>query len=185
MLVVVAAIFGLGWGLDRLFERIADRQNSDEITIVTEYGDSLARLVNEIDDPGPVLADLSMENVGHALQSREEFPLPSELAELLDRGEALVLESEDGVSVHYFLPRHNKVLSLLPEYLGRQQRMLSLNLLFTIVFYSGILLFVFLWIYPLVSRLLRLRRAARNFGEGDLAERITPGQLFLYPRYRK
>ena len=176
MLVVVAAIFGLGWGLDRLFERMSDRQSSDEITILTDYGESLSKVVNELDDPDSVLTELSTESIKLALQGRVDFPLPDELADLLARGEALVLESEEGVSVHYLLRRHDKVLSLVPDYLGRQQRGLSLNLIFTIVFYSGILLFVFLWIYPLVSRLLHLRRAARNFGEGDLAERINLGR---------
>lgn len=176
MLVVVAAIFGLGWGLDRLFERLSEKQTSDEIGVLASLGSRLAQVANQLPDPDAIVDKNTDSGFTFTLQPREEFPLPVELVQSLDRGEALVLESEDGVSLHYLLPDHAQILSLQPELPWPRQPLPSLNLLFTIVFYTGILLFVLLWIYPLVSRLLRLRSAARKFGEGDLAERIKSGR---------
>lgn len=182
LLVVLAAIFGLGWGLDRIFERLGDKRNTDEITILSELGTNLAATLDKLTTPAKSLPSESAgNNIVMTMQAREDFPLPPELATELDRGEVLVLESDDGVSLHFFLPTHEQVLSMTPEYLIQQQKGFSLNLVFTIVFYSGILCLMLLWIYPLVARLLRMRSAAKRFGEGDLDERIVPGR-FSYIR---
>jgi two-component system OmpR family sensor kinase len=45
------------------------------------------------------------------------------------------------------------------------------------LFYSGIILIVFIWLYPLLMRLRLLRKMAGAFGAGDLSARIPPGSI--------
>jgi signal transduction histidine kinase len=54
----------------------------------------------------------------------------------------------------------------------KQEDNLALQVVLTTVFYAGILLCVFVWLYPLIKRLRLLRSTAKSFGEGDFSEPI-------------
>ncbi len=178
LFVVLIAIIGLGWGLDRIFENVANQKYKDELTVYKDFGVLLASILDTIEDPHiPSAEKTDMWPGAASLQSADDFLLPPELNRQLDLGEPLVLESDDGISLHFLLQNSNKILTLLPGEHEQQLQKNRLSLLFTIMFYSGILLLILLWLYPLVSRLLKLRDSARQFGNGNLEERIKPGKL--------
>jgi two-component system OmpR family sensor kinase len=182
LLVVIVSIFGLGWGLDRLFERMGDKRDADDLTLLTELGATLAVALDDAEAPQRKLMDVERSGlISVDVLARDEFSLPRELSQQLEAGQPLVLESDSGVSIYYYLARSQQVLTITPEYLRESTHALSVSLIFTMVFYSGILVLTLIWLYPLVTRLLNLRRAAQRFGEGDLDERV-PLRRFSYIR---
>ena len=52
-----------------------------------------------------------------------------------------------------------------------------LRLIFTVLFYLGILALILLWLTPLVKHLIDLRETAKAFGQGDLNKRISVGSV--------
>jgi len=64
------------------------------------------------------------------------------------------------------------VLTLSIQQPTKQEDNLALQVVLTTVFYAGILLCIFVWLYPLIKRLRLLRSTAKTFGEGDFSERI-------------
>jgi signal transduction histidine kinase len=61
-------------------------------------------------------------------------------------------------------------MSVSPQ--ASQPANLSLQMILTTAFYMGILLFVGIWLYPLIKRLRLLSKATKTFGAGDFAWRI-------------
>jgi signal transduction histidine kinase len=74
--------------------------------------------------------------------------------------------------VNQLLPSLQQVLTLSVPQQTKQEDNLTLQVALTTVFYAGILLCVFIWLYPLIKRLRLLRSTAKNFGEGDFSKRI-------------
>jgi signal transduction histidine kinase len=74
--------------------------------------------------------------------------------------------------VNQLLLSQQQVLTLNIQQQYKQEGNLTLQVALTTVFYAGILLCVFIWLYPLIKRLRLLRSTAQNFGEGDFSERI-------------
>ena len=178
MLVVFAAIVGLGWGVDKLFKEMQEQQASitvsDEITPYQEMGYSLASSLNNSSELEAFVQNWAVnENViSLNLLSLQELPLPAELRDTLHRGESLVLETKDSVSLYFLLPMHRKILVMaLPKEMV-QNESTSLQLLLTSFFYLGVLLVVLIWLYPLISRLRRLSATVKALGEGQLNQRI-------------
>jgi signal transduction histidine kinase len=69
------------------------------------------------------------------------------------------------------------VLSLiLPADIVRDAQ-LRPSLLLTLLFYTGVVTAILLWLYPLVTRLLSLRNTAQAFGRGDLRSRVTTSRF--------
>ena len=52
-----------------------------------------------------------------------------------------------------------------------------LSLIFTVLFYLGILALILLWLTPLVKHLINFRETAKAFGQGDLNKRISVGSV--------
>jgi signal transduction histidine kinase len=70
------------------------------------------------------------------------------------------------------MPSKQQVLVLSISQPNSQQDNLSLQVMLTTAFYSGILLFVGIWLYPLIKRLRLLSKATKTFGAGNFAWRI-------------
>jgi len=104
--------------------------------------------------------------------------VPEALLESFNRGQALVLESESGIGVHYALPETEQVFTIaLPG--PEERRTTKLELILTLCFYGGITTIIIIWIWPLIHHLLQLRDTAVKFGRGDLNARVKP-QRFSY-----
>lgn len=170
---MLASIVGLGWALDYLYKSATNPDATDDISVYRHFSSALAVALNSTTDPSTFLAAWPENtNVPLTLQNRDNFPLPGEMAEVFENGEALVLESEQGISINYFLPAHKQVLTVTPI-TGSRDNLHVLQRLLTAAFYAGILSIVLLWLYPLLRRLKQLRSSAFSFGSGDLQTRIN------------
>ncbi len=181
LFVVIASIFGLGWALDHLFYRYSSDGPLDELSIHRSIGLQLAHTLDNHSSPKTFVEQWSADGpFSLALQSASALPLPAELAEQFQNGEPLVLESEQRVDIHYYLPAHAQVLSLTPD-IDHRNNISGMQAGFTALFYSGMFALTLLWLYPLLNRLIQLRRAASRFGSGDLTARLKPAKLSYIP----
>lgn len=175
ILVVVAAVIGLGWLISEIYYR-ADTDGLElngELVGYQSMGRALARTLDENKESAVFLqrwqaqSDLSV-----TLQERANFPIPVALTKSFESGEPLILESDGDVSLHFYMENSGQVMSLiLPDAVNPDQRSTS-NLVLTLLFYIGIATIVLVWLYPLIRRLVLLRNTARSFGKGDLSARV-------------
>lgn len=171
------ALLGLGWGMDRLFEHYADPRRDAVAADELALGSRLALTLDAHAAAADFVARWNEQPIAPViklrLQDYAEFALPPELRTALEGGQALPLETAQGRSLNFLLPRTRQVLSLaLPgEAAGGAGD--DLRLALTLLFYAGVLTLLLLWLLPLLRRLARLRAAARAFGEGALERRIA------------
>jgi signal transduction histidine kinase len=183
LLVVISAVIGLGWGIDRWYSARFATEDPAFMAYKT-LGSALALLTDELLDqaqeqpheqtPLAIHQRLRQMPLQPQLVSARDFPLPGDVKAQFVAGEPLLLESGNQLSLHFYLPAHQQVLSLvLPEELHSDGQH-SLRWLLTLLFYGGVVLIVLLWLYPLLQRLALLRKTAQAFGAGDLQARIAP-----------
>jgi two-component system OmpR family sensor kinase len=175
LLVVLISIFGLGQGIDNLFEKYQAESDSDELTPYRLLMSSLALTIDNHDDPEVFVQSWrGQHQLVLTIEPVNQFILPAPLQKQLNNGEPLVLESVDRYSIHALLPNAQKVLSLSVPQEAKKANNESLQWVLTIVFYVGILLVIFIWLNPLIRHLRELSQSARMFGEGQLDRRIKP-----------
>lgn len=173
LLAVLIAIVGVGWTLDQFFDRISADNISDDVQIYQEMGARLAALLDSSEDSRNALAnDVNKQFTGMSLQPRTNFHPPPSMMTEFEAGKALVLESDEGVSLHYYLPNRAEVLTITPSNYNAGSRSF-IRLIFTMVFYIVVLTLLMLWLYPLIRRLNKLSSAAKDFGSGQLDRRIS------------
>lgn len=178
LMVVLVAVLGLGWTLDSLFERYSSQPEDDALLPYQETGVALARVLDLDDSPQQTVKNMHLENdLLLSLKPVDEFLLPTELKSEFRTGKPLALQSADGITLNFYLSHSQLVLSLTSPGMSKEEGRNSLSLIFTILFYSGILTLILLWLYPLVRRLIKLRKTAKAFGEGDLSQRVQPGSI--------
>ncbi len=183
LLVVLVAIFGLGFLLDSVFEKYqggSEAEGEDEISRVQSFISGLAATLNQSESPEEIIAKWPQTTEYKiAIESKDELSLPSSLLEDFESGEPLLLEFDAGISLHFYLTNHKKVLSVETAAPVASQNK-NMALVFTGLFYLGTLLLVLLWLKPLLYRLNLLRKTARSFGAGDLNSRVDqPGLSYV------
>jgi two-component system OmpR family sensor kinase len=183
ILVTFATLIGFGWALDVLFVKALPADEDADITAWSVVARQLSTTLDQGD-----ISDAFVEQWPGSppleLIPLQEFPLPAEMRNDFIDGEPLVLGSEDGLSVHYFLPAKNAVLILGP--VPPQLEDTHWPMIFTAIFYVGVLLLLLFWITPLVKRLLSLEQSARQFGRGDLNARVSrKGVSYIGPIERE
>lgn len=179
VLVVVAAVIGLGWGIDQWYNNTHAPEENQSIKSYRQLGRELIQLVSTADLNQAQLERWAEQS--HAqieLTPYTEFPLPSNLKVAFETGEPLLLDSGSGMSLHYFLAARQLVVSFkLPASADAQDS--GLRLWLTLLFYFGVILLVLIWLYPLLKRLRLLRQQAHAFGAGDLSSRIPSGVSYI------
>ena len=171
LLVVVSAILGLGWGIDQWYNNRYVAQESAEIGHYRQLGKQLVSLINITGASESLLSSWAEQShTSVQLTGYDDFPLPRNLKVSFEQGEPLLLDSENNISLHYFLPEQRAVLSLTFSVINKNTSQLSVFL--TLLFYFGVIFIVLLWLFPLLKRLTLLRRSAQAFGVGDLSVRI-------------
>jgi two-component system OmpR family sensor kinase len=177
LFVVLAAAIGLGWTLDNLFAQlnlsVPKEAVTSEFSAYRQLGAALAGTLDKQQDATQfVEAWSSNDNLQLSLIALKELPLPEALQVDFLRGTPLELESEKRISIHFLLPHRKQILILsFPKPLETNNQ--GLRLLFTSLFYIGVLSLVLVWLYPLIRHLQQLRRTAQAFGEGSLEQRVT------------
>lgn len=108
----------------------------------------------------------------------EDIPLPQQLLTQIKTGESLLLESDENLSFHYYLPKTDEIFTLkIPNASVVHNNDRSVNYLFTSLFYFALVFIVLAWAYPLIIRLIKLRNATFLFGKGNLSHRIKPSRF--------
>lgn len=172
LLVIVVAIFGFGYLLDAIFERYEDK-NTDSVVDITALGNGLADALERSENPGAIVSQWpSMEKYRIDLIELNELVVPTPLQAEFLSGKPLALESEQGLSLHYRLNSHDKVLTLNSNLATNNDKQ-NLSWVFTSLFYLCTLTAVLLWLYPLLKRLQVLRRSTNAFGAGKLESRVN------------
>ena len=173
VIAILTAIIFLGWGLDTFFNQYQKQKVTDEFSVYRKMITSLANTLDKTNNVGQFVTTWQNQNQQQlTLTPIAEFPLPASLRDNFNQGEPLVLESKDVITVNQLLPSQQQVLSINIHQPIKPQDNLALEVALTAVFYVGILLCVFIWLYPLIKRLRLLRSTAKTFGEGDFSKRI-------------
>lgn len=170
LLVVLTAVVGLGWGIDRWYNAQFADEEDPTVSAYKKVGRELAQLIDAGVQPEQWLGDSHLQP---QLTSYSDFPLPQDVKTYFETGEPLLLESGDQLTLHFYLARQQQVLSFtLPAEL-HQENNNALRWLLTLLFYGGVIVMVLIWLYPLLSRLALLRKSAQAFGAGNLQVRIA------------
>ncbi|HSC69236.1 MAG TPA: ATP-binding protein [Cellvibrio sp.] len=175
LLVVLTAVVGLGWGIDRWYSAQFAEAEDPTVNAYKTLGRDLARLIdtNKLTASDATDNWLASSPLQPQLSAYVDFPLPEDVKNNFEAGEPLLLESGNQLSLHFFLAQRQQVLSFtLPDEL-RQDNNNTLRWLLTLLFYGGVILMVLIWLYPLLRRLALLRKTAQAFGAGDLQVRIA------------
>ena len=173
IVAILTAIIFLGWGLDTFFNEYQEQKDTDEYSAYRKIIAPLANTLDKTDNFEQFVTTWQNQNQPQlTLTPLAEFPLPDSLRDNFNQGEPLVLESEELITVNQLLLSQQQVLTLNIQQQSKQEGNLTLQVALTTVFYAGILLCVFIWLYPLIKRLRLLKITAQNFGEGDFSERI-------------
>jgi signal transduction histidine kinase len=170
LVVVLTSVVGLGWGIDSWYSaQFADAEDPT-VGAYKYVGRELAQL---IDSGAPTKKWLAESHLQPQVTAYIDFPLPEDVKNKFEAGEPLLLESGDQLTLHFYLARHQQVVSFaLPEEL-HQDNNNALRWLLTLLFYGGVIAMVLIWLYPLLRRLALLRKSAQAFGAGDLQVRIA------------
>ncbi len=178
VLVVLTTIAGLGWSISEF----ASLQNQDpdtpnvtsRITALKLVGNSLARsLDNDTVHSGSFVNSWNLHNPERlSLAPEAEFGLPAALQLQFDTGVPLLLESDEGISLHYRLPNTGQILSINTKLLTPQDVDSNLDELYTMIFYLGVVIILLVWVSPLIRQLVNLSQVTEAFGKGELGQRI-------------
>lgn len=173
LFVVVTAVIGLGWAIDQWYNTQYAPQEDPAIKNYRQLGNQLAHLITLSGSDNKAL-NTWMQHYSSQVQLTPyaDFPLPENLRKTFELGEPLVLDSGSIISLNYYLPQQQTVVSFNLSAPSRSANDSSLRWILTLLFYAGVILIVLIWLYPLLTRLNLLRRSARAFGLGDLGVRI-------------
>jgi len=171
---ILVSIVMLGWGMDKLFEYYFWDAQTDPLMNYQDIGFHITQSANNSPDALQYVAQWKE----HSSQNRidlinpNNMPLPENLWQLLYEGDNLILETENGLSIYYWLENHQMVLAFTPDALITQSNTSLIKILLTSGFYIGILLLLLIWLFPLIRSLQNLRRNAVAYSRGDFSNRI-------------
>ena len=147
VVAIFTAIIFFGWGLDTFFNKYQEQKNPDEFSAYRQIITPLASTLDKTDNVEQFVTTWQNQNQLQLTRAPlAEFPLPASLRDNFNRGEPLILESEELITVNQLLPSLQQVLTLSVPQQTKQEDNLTLQVALTTVFYAGILLCVFIWL---------------------------------------
>jgi len=174
-LMVFISLLGFGWAIDLVYNSYQG-QTGDPLESQKLIFSSFKQALDE--KPQLLQADQQFLPDLFQLDKPEDFPLPAELEQRLNAGDIIVLESDQGISMHQHLNHQNLILGFGPIVVGVEEpRLFEFTL--TVVFYLGIALVLIIWITPLVKSVQKLSGAAKAVGNGDLGVRLNQNAIYL------
>ncbi|KGJ91441.1 HAMP domain-containing sensor histidine kinase [Colwellia psychrerythraea] len=186
--VVLIATIGLGWMFDGIYNQYLNESaaqspqetNGQQSVVDTleQVGTHLSIALSGIDNRQEFIKQWPNEGpLSLRLKPLQNFPLPQALLSELVAGQPLLLETDDSIAMHFYLPATDELLVLITPPTAIHQNNSFLPILLTSLFYLAVLLLMLLWLYPLMRRLMTLRQTAKSFGEGNLNQRIDVGSI--------
>lgn len=178
LLVVLLATIGFDWTLDRLFDELQPN-DSDRLGPYRVMVEALAGSVQQgADMEALVQAWPTDASVQLGTLDTKQLALPDALRDNLNRGESLTLETETGISLIVPTNAASGALTLSINSEASKAEA-ALRVALTLLFYTGIVVLILLWVYPLVTRLHTLSKAAKSFGRGNLEARVPLNRYSL------
>lgn len=180
-LLVFLSLFGFGWTIDQIYDQYQDAEN-DQFLGYKSVFKTIRQHVEKHNsaNSAPTLFNLPPQ---FQLDPIQQFPLPVTLKDKLDKGEIIILDSEQGLSLHQRLSTHPYVLSYGPI-VGALTASNTTEYTLTILFYIGIAMVLAIWITPLLSSVQKLSTAIKQVGEGMLETRLDQKRLTLSTVFR-
>lgn len=178
IVVVLIATMGLGWMFDNVVANYLDTPSSessnDAVSELESLGSHIAITLNQADNPQDFVRHWPQAD-SHQLSliAADKHPLPQPLMDELNHGRSVMLETDGGLSLYFLLKKHHSLLVLNAPPLAQHPINSSWRIALTSTFYLLMMLLMLGWLYPLLRRLLTLRQVAKNFGEGDLSQRVN------------
>lgn len=181
VVVVLVATIGLGWMFDVIyshFQQDTPSENHDSISVIEQFGSQLAKALAKVEERQQLIDHWPQQGqFTLTLAPIDQFPMPQALLTEVKSGKALLLETDESIALHFYLPNSNEILRVARPQIVSNDNNVLLPIIFTSLFYIAVLLLVLVWLYPLICRLMALRQSAKAFGEGKLDERITVGSI--------
>ncbi|GAC21387.1 sensor histidine kinase [Paraglaciecola arctica] len=181
IVAVLAATIGLGRMLDSLFYYVVPSSSSlhnDNVLILEQIGQELADTLNTMERPQDVVTNWPKHGRYHlSIVPLDQIQLPTSLMQQVKSGEPLLLTNNNEFSLYFYLETQQALLLLKPTFSTSQPETGELKLMLTLLFYAALVLLIWMWTYPLVSRLINLRHSAQLFGKGQLDQRIKVGSV--------
>ncbi|MBR9727174.1 ATP-binding protein [Shewanella intestini] len=178
VLVVIIAIASLGWTITQIAavtESTDGQANTiEKINALKWVGESLAKTLNDplIDQQQFIRHWNSINDEKMSIIAESAFALPPSLHKQFIQQAALVLDSDEGISLHYHLDKTQQVLNISTTLVTPDEQLQSSNEHYTMLFYGGVSLILLLWISPLIRQLINLSKTTKAFGMGQLQQRI-------------
>jgi two-component system OmpR family sensor kinase len=177
--VALLATIGLSWLFDTLYQsyqHTTETQPNDTVVALEQITTNLAATMAEATNREAIIekwqGDYQLQ-----LMSLEQMSLPRELLTVLEAGKPLTLQSDEHIVIHARIPFTQQLLLLAyeqsPEHVDTDNHRYWL----TSLFYFLLISILIVWLTPLLARLLKLRSAAKSFGEGNLSQRIEVGSI--------
>ena len=178
LVTTFTVLIGLGWGLDWLYSHYIKTDKNTDTSAYESIGRQLATSIDHLTNYEAYLKDWNSSDFSHvSLLKREDVSMPDALLNKLTSGEALVLQSSDNLAIYYYLPKLNLIMLFSPLELQSLNHGNPGSQVLTLIFYAGVLAFLLLWLYPLISRLAMMTRLTQQLGKGDLSVRMRPSAL--------
>lgn len=162
----------LGWLIDSFSQNTLEVE--DRFAWESKIAAGIAKHVSQVppDEQASLTAALASDfNLDIRLKEGSTLALPKELKNAIVEPQGLILEDQAGF---YLL---KSASNLLPNYL--ELRLAKVNdsadgndMVLTLLFYSGVCIFMWFILAPLAKRLTIVTEAAKRFASGDLSARI-------------
>jgi signal transduction histidine kinase len=170
LIVIIVSVISLGWAIDQWYNHYAQSQEDPAILVYKKMGRELANIIDQQGNPENLF---TTSELSPQIQAYDSFALPDHMEANFKKGEALLLDSGQQLTLHFYLPQKNSVLSLnLPNEI-RPELPDRVRWILTLVFYLGVILVVLVWLYPLLKRLMNLQTITQAFGNGNLKARVN------------
>jgi len=182
LLTIVIASVGSGFLLDKLYSTLYSSENFNKDLTQPQLeaiGTQLSVVLRKLDDKEAFIQSWQEEKTPLSLEiiNRDDIRIPQELLQELENSGHITLSSSANLSYYSFLKEDDGYLVIRSPLAGNNKQPNWLPILFTIIFYTLLMLIVFAWLFPLIRRLHTLQLSAKKLGEGDLSARITHGAI--------
>lgn len=178
---ILLATVGLGWLFDTIYLQYAgdtQQKQNDTVSVMEKLGENFSQILDQSQDPQELLKNWpSNSDYQLTIDSIDNLLLPAALMEKFVNRQPLVLETKAHIEINFYLPNHDQKLKLTAPITHAVNQSRIIAYVFTGLFYVMLLLLMTLWLYPLAKRLLALRKVAKDFGEGQLDQRIELGSV--------
>lgn len=175
---VILSTIGLGFFLSWIYAAInPSHVESHDLNI---YKSLTAKLSNLIATDKAYRDFIDLWNDSHdfkiELLDQDAIVFPPKIHQEFMQGDTVALESEHGVSYYHFVPKISKLLSLTSPTIAAPEQN-HIQVIFTGIFYLGVIICLSFWLIPLLTRLKQIDEVSRKFGEGHLSSRIAIGSI--------